>query len=233
LYESSERRKESERTHVEQMRHNREEERLQRERLTYTEGQGERKVAKEAIPLIQGVRGIEELQTKLRDPEVQKGWASATAPLLQKLGSIDWTGEPTNVVNDVNRKLTGNDKTTLFLKDALLRSYEIERATRGGGRLTVQDVKTLGPVLNPAGYDAATYNQLLDDRRRVLYENLQDLGLKQEEIQKRTTPRPYTEFGGQAPSEKPANIPADARKAPDGHYYVPDPNRPGKYLRVD
>lgn len=24
-----------------------------------------------------------------------------------------------------------------------------------------------------------------------------------------------------------------ARKAPDGNYYVPDPNRPGKYLRVD
>jgi hypothetical protein len=25
---------------------------------------------------------------------------------------------------------------------------------------------------------------------------------------------------------------ADARRAPDGNYYVPDPNRPGKYLRM-
>jgi hypothetical protein len=25
---------------------------------------------------------------------------------------------------------------------------------------------------------------------------------------------------------------ADARRAPDGNYYVPDPNRPGKYMRM-
>lgn len=28
-------------------------------------------------------------------------------------------------------------------------------------------------------------------------------------------------------------IPAEARQAPDGNYYVPDPNRPGKYLQVN
>jgi hypothetical protein len=33
------------------------------------------------------------------------------------------------------------------------------------------------------------------------------------------------------PSED--GLPPNAQKAPDGNYYVPDPNRPGKYLRVD
>jgi len=32
-------------------------------------------------------------------------------------------------------------------------------------------------------------------------------------------------------STKPANIPADAKLAPDGYYYSPDPTRPGKYIR--
>ena len=35
-------------------------------------------------------------------------------------------------------------------------------------------------------------------------------------------------------SQSPANaqMPKDARQAPDGNFYVPDPNRPGKYLKV-
>ncbi len=32
------------------------------------------------------------------------------------------------------------------------------------------------------------------------------------------------------PLPKPANAPSDAKPAPDGHWYSPDPNRPGKYL---
>jgi hypothetical protein len=36
---------------------------------------------------------------------------------------------------------------------------------------------------------------------------------------------------GKDPS--PQDVPPGARQAPDGHYYVPDPARPGKYLRVD
>jgi hypothetical protein len=194
LYDASERRKEAERSHAEQARHNREVER-----------QVERKVAKEALPLIQGVRGIEELQTKLRDPEVQKGWASTTAPLLEKIQSIDFTTDTGEVTDQINQKLTSTDKTTLFLKDAMIRAYEIERAAKGGGKLTVQDVRTLGPVLNPASYTPQAYNQLLETRRRSLYENLQDLGVPASEIQRRTTPRPYTEFGGQpaAPAAAP------------------------------
>ena len=40
---------------------------------------------------------------------------------------------------------------------------------------------------------------------------------------------PMPEKGGAAPK----GMPEGARKAPDGKYYVPDPNRAGKYLRVE
>ena len=35
-----------------------------------------------------------------------------------------------------------------------------------------------------------------------------------------------------APKEPPQGAPAGARQAQDGMWYVPDPNRPGKYLKV-
>jgi len=37
---------------------------------------------------------------------------------------------------------------------------------------------------------------------------------------------------GQAKSDAPSAMPAGARQAPDGNWYVPDPTRPGKYLRI-
>jgi hypothetical protein len=41
------------------------------------------------------------------------------------------------------------------------------------------------------------------------------------------------EEGGAAPKEeaRPTGVPADARKSDDGHWYAPDPARPGKYLK--
>lgn len=42
--------------------------------------------------------------------------------------------------------------------------------------------------------------------------------------------------GNVAPSAStanPANLPSDARLAPDGHWYRSDPDRPGKYIRID
>lgn len=36
-----------------------------------------------------------------------------------------------------------------------------------------------------------------------------------------------------APNAAPAGTPPGAKQAPDGHWYAPDPNRPGKYIRLD
>ena len=151
------------------------------------------KSAKDINPLIQGVRATDNLLTQLADEEVQKGLLAKAKPLLEKLKSIQ---NPQNVEFEqaVNSTLTGTDKTTLFLKDALLESYAIERAAKNGQRLTVQDVKMLQPVLDPTNYTADAYAELLQRRRKTLFNNLQDLGLSAEEITKRSAERPYQPF---------------------------------------
>jgi hypothetical protein len=152
---------------------------------------------REIRTLVQGVRGIENLQDQLRKPEVRTGLVAKAAPLLERLKSL---APGADFETAVNQTLTGTDETTLFLKDALLETYAIESAAKGGQRLTVQDMKMVGPVLDPTNYTPQTYNALLDQRRKVLYDNLQDRGLTPEEIKKASARRPYTPYGGEAPS---------------------------------
>ena len=47
-----------------------------------------------------------------------------------------------------------------------------------------------------------------------------------------TIPQQPNGGGGSGGDKPPAGAPPDARKAPDGNWYVPDPNRQGKYLQV-
>jgi len=169
---------------------------------------GEKPVArKETLPLIQGIRGVEKLQQDLKDPEVQSGLIAKTAPLLEKINSLNPNEDFSTAVNNA---LTGTDKTTVFLKNALLNSYAIERAASGGGRLTVQMMRQAGPVLDPTNYTPQAYNQVLEDRRREFYENLQDLGYTPEHIKEVTAPRSYTPFsaGAPAPAAPAATAPA-------------------------
>ena len=144
------------------------------------------------LPMTQGVRSIESLMTQLADPEVRTGLIAKTAPLIEKLTSL--SGAEFEAA--VNQSLTGTDKTTLFLKDALLETYAIERAAKGGQRLTVQDMKMVGPVLDPTNYKPETYMELLNQRRKFLYNNLQDLGYTTEDIKKLSAQRPYESFSG-------------------------------------
>jgi hypothetical protein len=158
---------------------------------------------REIRTLVQGVRGIENLQDQLRKPEVRTGLVAKAAPLLERLKSL---APGADFETAVNQTLTGTDETTLFLKDALLETYAIESAAKGGQRLTVQDMKMVGPVLDPTNYTPQTYNALLDQRRKVLYDNLQDRGLTPEEIKKASARRPYTPYGGEAPSPAPQPV---------------------------
>jgi hypothetical protein len=151
------------------------------------------KSLKDINPLIQGVRATDNLLTQLQDPEIQKGLLARTKPILEKIKSIS-DSKNIEFEQAVNSTLTGTDKTTLFLKDALLESYAIERAAKGGQRLTVQDVKMLTPVLDPTNYTGDAYAELLQRRRKTLFNNLQDMGVSAEEITKRSAERPYQPF---------------------------------------
>ena len=151
------------------------------------------KEIKDIQPLVEGIRASNDLLNQMRDPEVQKGLAAKAAPLLEKIRSLK---DNQDFETAVNSQLTGTDKTTLFLKDALINSYAIERAARGNTRLTVQDVKTLTPVLDPTNYTPDAYKELLERRRKTLYTNLQDRGLTVDQINQKTVERPYTPYSG-------------------------------------
>jgi hypothetical protein len=150
------------------------------------------KVQQGALAGIQGVRSINNLERQLDDPEVQIGLRAKVAPFFEKLTSS--ANSKKDFETAVNETLTGTDKTTLFLKDALLETYAIERAAKGGQRLTVQDMKMVGPVLDPTNYKPETYRALLESRRRSLYNNLQDQGFTVAEINQKAAEHPYEPY---------------------------------------
>jgi hypothetical protein len=180
-----------------------------RDRQERREEKSDAKVTKDTLPMIEAIQGIEHLQDQLQDKEVQKGLLARAQPLLEKLKSLSGNED---FESAVNRELTGTDKTTLFLKDALLETYNIERAAKGGQRLTVQDMKTIGPVLDPTNYTAEAYNALLENRRARLYNSLQLHGMSPEEIGQKTKRLPYTPYGGSAPAAAPS--PAASKAMP-------------------
>jgi hypothetical protein len=159
---------------------------------------------------VQGIRTIESLQTELRDPEVTKGLQAKAASFFEKLNSLS---DSADFATGVNTELTGTDKTTLFLKKALLSAYAIERAATGGQRVTVQMMKQAGPVLDPTNYTAPAFNQLLDDRRQDLYSTLHDYGLRPEQIKSLSAKVPYESFNPASPTA-PAPTPAPTKPVP-------------------
>ena len=180
-------------------------------------------LTKDRLPAIQGIRGINDLETQLNDPEVQAGLKAKVAPILEKIASLG----KKDFEAAVNENLTGTDKTTLFLKSALLESYAIERAALGGGRLTVQMMKQAGPVLDPTNYRPETYKALLEGRRRQLYNNLQDLGMSQKDIQEKSAEHAYTPYGGQATLAATQTVTTQEQydALPSGATYIEDGKR--------
>jgi hypothetical protein len=161
---------------------------------------------------VQGIRTIEGLQRDLQDPEITKGLKAKAASFFEKLSSLP---ESTDATSATNQILTGTDKTTLFLKKAMLSAYAIERAAIGGQRVTVQMMKQAGPVLDPTNYTGPAFNQLLDDRRQDLYSTLHDYGLKPQDIKTLSAQVPYTPYleEQKTPTETASVKPAPAASA--------------------
>jgi hypothetical protein len=49
-------------------------------------------------------------------------------------------------------------------------------------------------VLDPTNYTPQTYQALLEERRRALYNNLGDMGYSPEKVKEMSQQRPYTPF---------------------------------------
>jgi hypothetical protein len=107
-----------------------------------------------------------------------------------------------------------------------------------GAAVTPQEMEMYSSIYLPQPADDPTTIEQKKAARRTALEGIR-LGLgtaeiifrSQEALQKQPAPTTPT-----SPAETPAphtTPPVEgARKAPDGNWYVPDPNRPGKYLQV-
>ena len=134
------------------------------------------------------VTRIDNLLTRLQDPEIISGVQSKLSTIEEQSKSIfGEQGEmSTEQVNSlINNVVNPTDKNAVFQKDALFAAFEVERAAQGG-RLTVQMMKQAGSVLDPTNYTKEGYAGVLGGRRQTLVNNLKGQNLNDEDIGKLT-----------------------------------------------
>lgn len=141
------------------------------------------KLALDVINTGQGLLEVSKLRDRLRDPEVQTGLRAIPAPTITKLRSLigreTTEGDIMSVIN--SPELAGSDKTTLFIKDAILAAFKIEQGLTGT-RVPVFTQRTVGPILDPRAYSPETYDKLLETRQKELYGRGRDYGFDEKEL---------------------------------------------------
>jgi hypothetical protein len=141
------------------------------------------KLALDVINTGQGLLEVSKLRDRLRDPEIQTGLRAVPAPIVTKLRSLvgreTTEGDIMSVVN--SPELSGSDKTTLFIKDAILAAFKIEQGLTGT-RVPVFTQRTVGPILDPRAYSPETYDKLLETRQKELFGRGRDYGFDQDEM---------------------------------------------------
>jgi hypothetical protein len=142
------------------------------------------KEAESVSNTVQAVNQITNLRERLKDPEIQTGLRAVPAPLLEKISSL--VGKQTDegsLRNFLEQNLTGIDKTTLFIKDAILASFKIEQGLTGS-RVPVFTQKVVGPILDPRAYKPETYDALLKSRQTELEEMADSRGITADDLKK-------------------------------------------------
>ena len=130
---------------------------------------------------VQALRQIDSLQQRLQDPEIQTGLRAVPAPVIEKLKSLFGSNIGEEQVQRTLGELTGTDKTTLFIKDAILAGFKIEQGLTGT-RVPVFTQRTVGPILDPRSYSPETYNKLLQSRKEELYGVSADRDIEREDM---------------------------------------------------
>ena len=120
------------------------------------------------------------------------------------------SGQAASVLSSVKTSELGGGKT--FTDNDL---KFLERAKGGTLEMSVQQLTRLAELQYKASQIAT--ETWTNRRKSIPASVISQTGLGNEEYE--------------LPSMD-ANVPANAKQAPDGNYYIPDPNRPGKYLQV-
>jgi len=207
----------------------------------------EPKAAKEIVDKVTSVKNTMDLVQKAKDPDIKFGeigriGETISSALKRNLGSDSSELSPGAVNQSINEAakeagLDPNDKNIVFYKEAVFTALELERQARGGSILPVAVMKTLTPLLDPRTTTREQYIEILTRRANDVARNT---GLTPDQLTKAVGNVPTFNLGGgsAAPAgqayqgDKPPVSYPNAQKAPDGFWYVPDPNKPGKYLQV-
>ena len=120
------------------------------------------------------------------------------------------SGQAASVLSSIKTSELGGGKT--FTDNDL---KFLERAKGGTLEMSVQQLTRLAELQYKASQIAI--ETWTNRRKNIPASVISQTGLGNEEYE-----LPSTD----------ANVPANAKQAPDGNYYIPDPNRPGKYLQV-
>lgn len=111
-------------------------------------------------------------------------------------------------------------------------AYTIAKAKDPSGRMSNQDVERAAEIIGGSLMDPAAGRQVLATVKQQIAAG--------QNIREEEYARMWGNQGGapaaspapSGPAPTPQGAPSGARQAPDGNFYVPDPNRPGKFLMV-
>lgn len=186
--------------------------------------------AKAARAAATGLTGIREARAALNGGMIS-GFGANQNLALQKAGAALGIVDPEKIVNTETFRSAIAPQVAAMLKSTVgttnISNSDREFAEKAaGGNITLDDksISRLLGVMERAG--AAIVN---DHSRRLdaIYPN--DPKFKRERALFGVNP---VQVPSQQPSAPLATPQAAPRQAPDGNFYVPDPNRPGKYLQV-
>ena len=185
----------------------------------------------------QALTQLEKTRTQVGQFE---GTAEREADLALKLASKGEAGK-LPVLNrwiQGGRAATGDPDVTAF--NSALVSFKNEYARimstagAGGGGMTSDAARSEAQSLINNAMSPEQLEQTIATMKQSMGNRIAALDAEYEATKARLG-APGGEGEGRQPSVSgpPAGAPADTKQAPDGHWYSPDPNRPGKYLRWD
>jgi hypothetical protein len=175
------------------------------------------------------LRDITDLRQRLKDPEIQAGLLAVPAPLITKLKSLVGQDEA-QVRSFVDKELTGSDKTTLFIKDAVLMSFVVEQGLTGS-RVPVFTQKIVGPILDPRAYPPKVYDSLLESREKKLTDVFYDNNFDDNDISKISRIQPVGVQTQATPSEQKQKATQEEIKAYADKYFGGDTQKASDELK--
>lgn len=184
---------------------------------------------------------LKELQKEVRDNPELVGRQGQIKKFTERYINSFKTGESEPTASE------SDQEALLFSKKYASMLTRYEQALAGSARSgsTVAFQKRYNDLLSQDQFNAASMAKLFDDMQveaargamekspKITYQMMEDMADRFNTRLGAPDASPERKPTGLPKDTRPENAPTDAKQAADKHWYSPDPNRPGKYLRWD